>query len=142
MTFCIYCNQNVYTNTSTCPKCYRTIQNTTNNKKPTEASSSLLAKAAMFPNQARLSQANTDKWQDTYGKKAIFNNGLGSTSTPIRTRQQRTMPQFDIQQPKDSNMKSCAKCQRKQNSWTDLNNFSIYNSAYYCKPCLTEKLAW
>ncbi|KAK4520858.1 uncharacterized protein ATC70_006739 [Mucor velutinosus] len=149
MSFCTYCNQNVYTNTSTCPKCYRTIQSTsttttTSNKKTTEASSSLLAKAAMFPSQRRLSQANTDKWQDTYGKKAIFNGGagLGSTSTPIRTRQQRAMPQFDLQQPKDnSNMKSCAQCQRKQNSWTDLNNFSIYNSAYYCKPCLTEKLA-
>ncbi|EPB87369.1 hypothetical protein HMPREF1544_05795 [Mucor circinelloides 1006PhL] len=148
MSFCIYCNQNVYTNTSTCPKCYRTIQSaststsTTTAKRTTEASSSLLAKAAMFPSQRRLSQANTDKWQDTYGKKAIFNSGLGSTSTPIRTRQQRAMPQFDLQQPKDnSNMKSCAQCQRKQNSWTDLNNFSIYNSAYYCKPCLTEKLA-
>ncbi|OAD02690.1 hypothetical protein MUCCIDRAFT_92236 [Mucor lusitanicus CBS 277.49] len=151
MSFCIYCNQNVYTNTSTCPKCYRTIQSTststattTSSKRTTEASSSLLAKAAMFPSQRRLSQANTDKWQDTYGKKAIFNGGagLGSTSTPIRTRQQRAMPQFDLQQPKDnSNMKSCAQCQRKQNSWTDLNNFSIYNSAYYCKPCLTEKLA-
>ncbi|GAN05910.1 hypothetical protein MAM1_0105d05386 [Mucor ambiguus] len=121
-----------------------TSTSTTTSKKTTEASSSLLAKAAMFPSQRRLSQANTDKWQDTYGKKAIFNGGagLGSTSTPIRTRQQRAMPQFDLQQPKDnSNMKSCAQCQRKQNSWTDLNNFSIYNSAYYCKPCLTEKLA-
>ncbi|CEP16366.1 hypothetical protein [Parasitella parasitica] len=103
----------------------------------TPASSSLLAKAAVFSSQARLGQTSTDKWQDTYGKKAIFNgSNSGSVSTPIQRRPQRTMPQFDMQQPKE--LKACAKCHRKQNSWTDLNSFTIHNSAYYCKTCLTE----
>ncbi|KAI7908224.1 uncharacterized protein BX663DRAFT_493446 [Cokeromyces recurvatus] len=140
MGFCIYCNQKVYSST-TCPKCYRTIsmdKSSTNNSTTSKINS-------VFLNQKRLNQM-TDKWQDTYGKKAIFNTELDSSVSPLKTRQHRTIPQFNTVESsktksKDDNMKSCAICQRKQNSWTDLNNFSIHNSVFYCKPCLAKKLA-
>jgi hypothetical protein len=61
MGFCIYCNQNVYSN-STCPKCYRTIPNNNALNKNDSVSSRV---TAMFPEQKILKQTNTDKWQDT-----------------------------------------------------------------------------
>ncbi|KAI8350118.1 hypothetical protein BD560DRAFT_337677 [Blakeslea trispora] len=147
MGFCIYCNQSVYSST-TCPKCYRTISR--------PLSTSAEGSKPLFPTQKILSQANSDKWQDTYGKKAIFNSGLGSptstTNTPNLTRPQRKMPQFNrpespqqAQSPKSidksklsSSAKCCAHCQQPQNSWADL---TMYNSLYYCKTCLEQKLA-
>ncbi|KAI8080104.1 uncharacterized protein B0P05DRAFT_539996 [Gilbertella persicaria] len=149
MGFCIYCNQNVYSNT-TCPKCYRTMS-----KSAMTTSTSTNTRASPFLTQKILSQTNTDKWQDTYGKKAIFNSGLGTptatTSTPIRTRPQRKMPQFSSPESPTkidpsqltnnsttNHTKCCAQCQQTQQSWTDL---TMYNSLYYCKSCLEEKLA-
>lgn len=53
MGFCIYCNQNVPSDTS-CPKCYRTITSKTE-RKPF---------GSIFTAQKKVNQ--TDKWQDTY----------------------------------------------------------------------------
>ncbi|CEI92912.1 hypothetical protein RMCBS344292_07159 [Rhizopus microsporus] len=135
MGFCTYCNQNVYSNT-TCPKCYRSLSSDNSSRIN-----------SLFNTQRRLS--TTDKWQDTYSKKAIFsNNPTPSFSTPRqRTTQQRmTMPKFtkeeNQQENKDgSNLKSCAYCNKRQSSWSDFNNFTIYKSVYYCKSCLVEKLS-
>lgn len=85
-----------------------------------------------------------------YSKKAIFSNSpTPSFSTPRqRTTQQRmTMPKFtkeeNQQENKDvNNLKSCAYCNKRQSSWSDFNNFTIYKSVYYCKSCLIEKLSW
>lgn len=73
MGFCIYCNKNVYSNT-TCPKCYRTVPKSTPSK--TDNLSSRVT--ALFPEEKRLNQkSNTDKWQDTYVEKmrSLLMNG-------------------------------------------------------------------
>lgn len=61
MGFCIYCNKNVY-GSSTCPKCYRTIPVSNNTASKSNGPSRV---TSMFPDQKRLNQTNTDKWQDT-----------------------------------------------------------------------------
>ncbi|KAI8977038.1 hypothetical protein BDF20DRAFT_872559 [Mycotypha africana] len=134
MGFCIYCNLKVTGTTTTCPKCYRTIALTKDKPVDTKAST------AMFSIPRKSNQSNIDKWQDTYSKKAIFSSGISSsTSTPLKARQQRPMPTFSKKDSTTSRLtKTCANCQKPQTSWKDL---SIYNSAYYCKPCLSEVLA-
>ncbi|KAG0943792.1 hypothetical protein G6F57_002955 [Rhizopus arrhizus] len=137
MGFCTLCNQNYYSSVA-CPKCHRSLSS--------DNSSRI---TSLFANRKGLSNNNsTDKWQDTYSKKGIFsNNPMPSYSTPRprQSSQRMTMPKFtreekDDKSKENSNLKSCAYCHKKQNSWSDFNHFTIYKSVYYCKPCLEEKL--
>ncbi|KAG2195235.1 hypothetical protein INT47_007964 [Mucor saturninus] len=127
MGFCIYCNKNVY-GSSTCPKCYRTIPVSNNTASKNDGPSRV---TAMFPDQKRLNQTNTDKWQDTYSKKAIFNSGINSAA-PTRPKQQRNMPQFNAasSQPNKYDLKKCITCQG--GNWADYRNNS---SVIVCESC-------